>query len=823
MTELKKFLPKRMALPPGHFNHSFIDAVDKSHQNLLSLIQTCIDQLFLTTATGKYLVQLGEEQGFVMPLNSGLDIRAYRVLVPLMVSSPKQVRRTIEEIVEAFYGMDRTRPSITASVYEPYSLVSGDDIIIKTEKETVSLSILSNQVSDISSVAAAELAAIINATQSTIYADTVSDRATAKKFLRLTNTTVGAIASIQCAGGTLQNLLKFPNLVATNQMAGTNWLVTKQQTYSDVTKFQWDGVGFNPKMYLVKVDDVVTIRNLPVGPNHSNLLNGSFKIVDSGYDYFIIRNTSFDLTSTSVTQPNDNNFVFTSKTKVTLYDNSEYGLASETDFETATITVPAIPPLARRFLSGSTHLHGVELSIESFTRSSITLTLPLGVDPPPPANHFVLKNNRMMYDFRKPYYQTTGSDNQQHPTYFVQSGDTSFSILPCTSPTGIGSDPFHCEVDSSEIIIDFPFPSGLTNGWGFSLANCTGIGNINASDLNKEHITYRLDSLLRIVCKLSSPFGFPIVFSGVSFGTFNIHRYNVALQDGSDFYLEFPADIDVVNSGLQVNMTFKIDPSSGLDQEAFYADQIKHRILYVNSIVGNVVNITTGFGAGGPSDIIANASGFRSTDFGGSSVTYFFDMASTWNSANVMPGLRLVMLDYEASVNANYVGSYVFDPQGVSTLFTVSKFITRATDTVLKGSNLGIIFVDKIDNVFGAESFPNSGEILIDYGTDNIEGPISYIAVISSQTGSSQILIDPSYRFKKTHTVGSQVQFIHTNKPYQPSLDGTDYPVYVTGTAQSRNTLFTLLEGLIAGGVFLQPDVLLPQLRYQDTAIPPFE
>jgi hypothetical protein len=45
----------------------------------------------------------------------------------------------------------------------------------------------------------------------------------------------------------------------------------------------------------------------------------------------------------------------------------------------------------------------------------------------------------------------------------------------------------------------------------------------------------------------------------------------------------------------------------------------------------------------------------------------------------------------------------------------------------------------------------------------------------------------------------------------------------MTGTAQARNTLFKLIEDIIAGGVFLQPDVLLPQLRYIDSAIAPFE
>jgi hypothetical protein len=107
---------------------------------------------------------------------------------------------------------------------------------------------------------------------------------------------------------------------------------------------------------------------------------------------------------------------------------------------------------------------------------------------------------------------------------------------------------------------------------------------------------------------------------------------------------------------------------------------------------------------------------------------------------------------------------------------------------------------------------------------DAVEGPITYLAVIDGgDSYVSQIIIDPAYRFKKTHKNGAQIQYVHANTPYVPGIDGSSYPTYVTGTAQARNTLFTLLESLVAGGIFLQPDVLLPKLRYQDSAIAPFE
>ena len=227
-----------MKKPSQVFNQAMIGAINSSNKRVLELIQACIDQFFLTTATGKYLVQLGEQEGFVMPANSGLDIRAYRVLVPLMVSSPKQVRKTFEETIEAFYGSDRTRPSVTSTMPSPYSLSDGDDIQLLTEKGVVKIGILASSVSNIASVTSSELAAVINTAQVNAFADSVTNRITGEKFMRLTSTTSGAMAFIQIVGGTAQNIIRFPNLVQTEQKVGTTWLVSKDQAYSDIMKIQ---------------------------------------------------------------------------------------------------------------------------------------------------------------------------------------------------------------------------------------------------------------------------------------------------------------------------------------------------------------------------------------------------------------------------------------------------------------------------------------------------------------------------------------------------------------------------------------------------------
>lgn len=823
MADIKNYLPERLKRGDQKLNQALIKAINDGGEQLVQQIQACIDQFFLSTANGKYLVQLGEESGFTMPSNSGLDIRAYRVLVPLMVSSPKQVRKTFEEVIEAFYGSAVTKPSVTSEIYEPFSLVDGDDIRFTTEKGEVIIALLSTSVSDITKVSASELAAAINSSQDIVYADTIADRLTGKRFLRVSSTTAGLSGFIRVSGGTAQNRLRFPNIITCDQNIGTVWNITKTQAYSDVMKIRWNGAGVNPNLYRVQKGDVLTIRG-----TINDAVNGSYVILDSGYDYVTVRNSSLYATSTAITQTSDDQFTFTSQVGLTIYDNDEYGLASETEAGTATITVPAIPPLARRFLSGSSHLHGTQMDVLAFNRNSITLKVPTGTDKPMGINQFVLRTKRMMYDFRQAFYKTDAVDpSTTTPIYSVVSSTEDYSVLPFTDPFLIGETTIHCEVGSDKLYLNFPFPHGLRIGWGFTISDAIPVANLTNELLNREFVVEDVTSPNNIVCRVLdnslTNIGNSVKFSGVQFGTFNVYRYTTLQEDGSDFYLEFPTETDLINSGLILGQTFRIKADSGTDVEFFYADQMKHRILQVQSFDGNRVNVLTGLGAGYPSLITSSAIGERSADFGGNSARYMLDLTSDWNKDNVLNEMRACMLAYTPSSNAAYVGSFIYDPNGVNTTLTVSKYITHTSQGILRGSNDGVIFIDKASNVFNDESFPQSGRLILDYGKGGVEGPISYLAVIDGgDTATSQIILDPAYRFLKTHETGAQVQFVHELAPYTPTVDGSDYPVYITGTAQARNTLFKLMESLVASGVFLEPDVQLPQLRYQDPAIPPF-
>lgn len=812
--EIQQAVPSHFRNVTGKNLPALLKASNVVWKSVQDVIEACIDQLFIPTAEGRYLVNLGEEQGFTLPKNSGLDIRAYRALVPIMVSAPKQVRVTIEELVSAFYGNDRTHPVIRSSVPGPYQLQDGDDLIVETESGAIRVSITSTQVSNLNSVSAGEIAAVLNSVQTSYLADTYLDRTTGASLLRLISRSTGAGASIRVAGGTLQNVLRFPMLAATANVTGTTFSLTQM---ADLIRFTWDGAGANPLIYLVRAGDVVTIRDLvDVGPDQFSLLNGSYTAVDVGYDYFELRNSSFFDTPSTLVQPTDTAITFTSKERLTLFNLEEYAFVTETGVNSLTVTVPAVPPLARRFLAGSAHIHGFEAHVLDFTRTTLQFQQPIATDRPASDQQFLLGWRTSRYDFRGPRYLSLDiSNSPTQPTFIVESSDEDYAFLPYTANFPIGSTRrIMGTIGSDELIVQFDFKHGLYYGWGFTLSGANAGGGITAPQLNREHRVYRVIDDHTISFRAKTAGGLAVTFAGIPWGPADVYQHTGVQSDGSDMWLQFPSALAATASGLTPGTLFRLNTSGGVDVVPSIANKIRFRNLEVKSVVGANVNFYSAIGTGTNGVIITGVSGVRSGGFGGSAINYRFDKTTSHNSA-LIASMMLTTVGYQASSNPLYVGSFLYDENGLRSTLKVGQQIVRLTTQVLRGANVVSLMVDGSD-------FPQSGNLVMEFGSDRREGPIRFFATVAN-SGQTQILIDPAYRFQKTHRVGAEVQVVTDLLPHRSIGDGSDYPVYLTGTTAARNTMFDLIEQLVAAGVFVNRDVILPNLRFADTAVAPFD
>jgi hypothetical protein len=135
-------------------------------------------------------------------------------------------------------------------------------------------------------------------------------------------------------------------------------------------------------------------------------------------------------------------------------------------------------------------------------------------------------------------------------------------------------------------------------------------------------------------------------------------------------------------------------------------------------------------------------------------------------------------------------------------------------ETVRQNESPGRLQVSTLTN------FPLSGEVFIDYGNNDIEGPINYIAVEGQ--GPYYIVLNKAYVFKKTHHTNAVIRLSRSNRPIVLDDNGAQHPVYLTGVTKARQSIETILKQIAATGVKINITTRPPPLRYIDTSIDPW-
>jgi hypothetical protein len=446
------------------------------------------------------------------------------------------------------------------------------------------------------------------------------------------------------------------------------------------------------------------------------------------------------------------------------------------------------------------------------TRSTVQIDNgSLDVVPDAP-NSFVIDNKNFRHDFDQAsiYKITSGNGLSPITSYTLDTSTFAYNVFPYTTPQPVT---LYFEVGSPDIRMDVGERHGLQYRWGFTLDSAAAIANFSAPQINAEHIVGKLDNRESATFQIFDSIGRPINFQGILVMGVDVYQWASFQPDGSDFYLQFASSAAATASGLTPGLTFKLDGTVGVPVDAFYTSRLRFARLQVVAQYGDIISFRSGFGVGPTGLVISSTQLYRSAY---ESANYHFDQTSAHNQSFVMENLRVTFREFVRNANPADVGSYLYDPLGVYFPITVGGQILSISQPILKGANQVAIFVNSVDG------FPASGKLMLDYGTSKQEGPISYLSVISNDSGDSQILIDPAYRFKFSHSEGAQIWNVLQTQPFKPSIDGSDYPTYLTGTAQARDTLLTLLRLLVAAGVFLDFEVLFPDLRFSDTAIQPY-
>lgn len=147
--------------------------------------------------------------------------------------------------------------------------------------------------------------------------------------------------------------------------------------------------------------------------------------------------------------------------------------------------------------------------------------------------------------------------------------------------------------------------------------------------------------------------------------------------------------------------------------------------------------------------------------------------------------------------NEGQQGPYLYDlTQG----FVIGDKATTTAETLNISSDSTLLVSD-------ASQFPDEqGKIIIGYGTSHQEGPIPYISRPSNQT----LRINPSYKFKKNHPIGTDVTLIAQDFPIVVNKNGADFPFYLTDSVAGRIYAEQLIKEITATGIVLIFYILYP-------------
>jgi hypothetical protein len=567
---LYNFLPEdyRTIVPPADPTKkailtSIVEAISEQDTKVVELATQARDQLFLNSATGKYLINLAAQSGFSIPQRSGLDQLSIGKLAMPVVNLPKQLLSTINTLTEIVYSANVLHPSFYSEAFEPFSLTDGDNLLFTTDQSTVEIVFKATSFGNISNVSASELAGYINGIeQSDIFADTFFDRGVNAKRLRISAKTFGNSATIRCSGGTSQNVLRFPSIKSMKNKTGTNWIVTKVASYNDFTVFTWDGIGVNPQTYLLDMGDVCAIRGIQDSSTANfSALNGTFSVVDCGSNYFTIKTVGLNSTSAILTQIGDYDIVFTSSTARTLYDNEQYAINYEPQVGLINMDIPPIPSIVSREIKGATHIHGASYQILNFTQTDLTVVAPNSL---PSSGVFTLRSSQFDKSLQPKYYSYSGKSPVINGTQSLILDTTKGSSFPyftesSAAPMKAIQDPFGATLDSNIYSISAPgIDLFMENTMEFNLAGVA----FNRAPAVTSHNYYTASSIYLDPNQNSVEF---------------IHN-----RGSKNLYLQFTDPI----SGQILYLSYNASPIDPLNRTVVsYGDPLKGKIVTASMIV----------------------------------------------------------------------------------------------------------------------------------------------------------------------------------------------------------------------------------------------
>jgi Kelch motif len=207
----------------------FVQAVGSGEQRLRDDAMAAFDQLFVPSASGRYLTRLGAGEGVDRPKNAGMKDADFAQLV-MALKAGKIQEGALRLALAPFYGSDLVR-AFAVSSPEPFALFGGEDLeMLLEEKYPVEALFGGGDFVTGGSATAAEVAAAISraleAAGSLAWAAPWKSPTDGLTRVKVYDAAVGPKSAIRITGGRAQDVLQFPQPLALLNGSLPTWDVT---------------------------------------------------------------------------------------------------------------------------------------------------------------------------------------------------------------------------------------------------------------------------------------------------------------------------------------------------------------------------------------------------------------------------------------------------------------------------------------------------------------------------------------------------------------------------------------------------------------------
>lgn len=270
---------------------ALIEAISTGDKRNWDNAKAAFDQLFVRSASGKYLTRQGADQGIRKPDGLAMPDDLYRDLI-VVSKTTKLTQDAVLEGLEVFYGPDAVRASITSGVEDLFVLADNDNLhLVIDERDSVEITFRRSEFSSIAAATAVEVAASISrqlhALQSQAYA--VAHRSESGNYVRIYSGRLGISSAIRVSGGKAQTTLLFssehpnsPDYLFPDLGGYGSWVISTSPSVAGHMRFTRSGASSTfTDFNLIQEGDYVLVY----GQEFALANRGTWKITAVGVEY----------------------------------------------------------------------------------------------------------------------------------------------------------------------------------------------------------------------------------------------------------------------------------------------------------------------------------------------------------------------------------------------------------------------------------------------------------------------------------------------------------------------------------------------------------